>query len=68
MNLYMKIPKLSYKSYKCNQCGHIKKIQTNHYGECYGQAILKMNMCPNCSWKNPTKNITWECQEKPITK
>lgn len=56
---------LSYKKYKCSECGHVKEIQTNHYGECYGQAILKMNMCPNCSWKHPNTNIVWTCQETP---
>lgn len=58
-----KISKVSYKKYKCSECGHVKDIQTNHYGECYGQAMLKMNMCPNCSWKHPLTNIVWTCQE-----
>lgn len=62
------INKVSYKKYRCKNCGHVKKIQTNHYGECYGQAFLRMNMCQKCSWKNPRKNIVWECLEtEPIT-
>lgn len=63
----MKISPIRYKKYKCDQCGHIKDIQTNHYGECYGQAMLRLNMCPSCSWKHPMQNIVWKCLEtEPI--
>lgn len=52
------IPKL----YKCTYCGRSKMIETNHYGECYGQ--LGMNECPACSNERPGTPTIWECQEK----
>lgn len=58
----MKISKVSYKKYKCSHCGHIKDIQTNHYGECYGGKIIG-NTCPSCSWKRPLEAVIWQCQE-----
>ena len=57
------ISKISMKKYKCKNCGHVKSLSTNHYGECYGH--LGMNLCEKCSWKRPGKAVTWECQEKP---
>lgn len=54
---------VSYKNYQCSQCGHVHKIQTNHYGQCYGQALMRLNMCPECSWKHPMDNIVWTCLE-----
>lgn len=56
---------ISYKDYQCDQCGFVKKIETNHFGECYGQALLELNMCPKCSWKHPKQCIVWKCLEVP---
>jgi hypothetical protein len=36
--------KVTYKKYKCECCGNIQEIQTNHYGSC-------INYCNECSWK-----------------
>lgn len=54
---------MSSKKYQCSNCGHVKDISTNHYGECYGQASLRLNMCPNCSWKKPRECVVWRCLE-----
>lgn len=64
----MTITKMSDKLYKCSECGHTKLIKTNHFSECYGQAALRLNMCPKCSWKHPRTNIVWSCQDKPVNK
>ena len=60
---------IKFKKYKCKKCGFVKKIETNHYGECY--SLGRYNHCTNpkseCSWliniyRKPT---TWICMEKP---
>jgi hypothetical protein len=56
---------VSTRRYRCGNCGHIRMISTNHYGECYGQAALKLNMCPECSWKHQLDNVVWTCLETP---
>lgn len=61
----MQISEVKSKLYKCQNCGLEKQLVTNHYGECYGQAALRMNMCEGCSWKRPTECVIWECQEAP---
>ena len=38
------VTKISFKHYKCKECGHEKEINTNHYGECY--SLGTMNACP----------------------
>jgi len=53
--------KMSYKRYKCKCCGYEKKIQTNHWGECY--SFCNDNICPKCPpFARPN---TWICQEIP---
>lgn len=37
---------MSYKQYKCSQCGFKKEIDTNHYGECY--SVGHYNTCDAC--------------------
>jgi hypothetical protein len=59
--------KLSYKKYRCKECGAIKEIQTNHYGECYSAGHYNTCTawpckCAAAPFYNPT---TWECLEKP---
>jgi len=54
--------KASWKLYKCKKCGHEKRIQTDHYGECYG--YMDSNMCHICG-SEEQQNCTWLCQEKP---
>lgn len=55
------------KEYKCKRCGHTKKIETNHYEQCY--SLGRYNACPSCPpWaKYPEFGIvagtTWECLE-----
>ena len=39
----MKILKVDYRNFKCRNCGHVQKIQTNHEGSC-------IDYCKNCSW------------------
>jgi len=49
--------KVSWKTYKCSECGHESSHSTNHYGEIYCR-------CSGCSWKSPmspTKVLV--CQE-----
>lgn len=55
----------SKKRYKCKECGLIKELETNHYGDCYSWGHY--NCCPNCP---PCKKYpefggltTWECVE-----
>ena len=36
--------KVSYRNYKCRNCGHVQPIQTNHKLACY-------DYCKECSWK-----------------
>ena len=58
---------ISYKDYECSNCWHVKKIDTNHYGECY--SFWRSNACPKCPpykqypefWWSP---IVWKCLEK----
>ena len=51
----MSIIKAEYRNYKCKECGSIKLIQTNHYGECY--SFGNYNTCTNCPpYKRPN---TW---------
>ncbi len=38
--------KYSIKRFQCQECGHISKEGTNHYGEIYIR-------CTNCGWKKP---------------
>jgi DNA-directed RNA polymerase subunit RPC12/RpoP len=40
------IEKCCTKNYRCTECGHESKQDTNHYGEIYIR-------CSNCSWKSP---------------
>lgn len=48
------------KLYQCNQCGALKLIKTNHFGECYSWG--NVNVCPVCPpFRRPT---TWRCIEK----
>lgn len=35
--------RVTYRPYKCTNCGHEQEIQTNHTGEC-------MDYCKGCSW------------------
>lgn len=50
-----------YRRYACTECGHEKKIQTNHFGQCYSWGAY--NACPKCPpFKRPT---VWTCQENP---
>lgn len=56
--------KLATKAYLCSECSQIKMIETNHFGECYGQPLLRMNMYPNCSWKHPMVPIVWKCLDR----
>lgn len=37
-----------YRSYRCQVCGHIQNIQTNHTGVC-------MDHCMGCSWRSAYK-------------
>jgi len=34
------------KKYKCNHCGHVKEIETNHFGKVY--SIGAFGVCPKC--------------------
>lgn len=53
----------SLKLYRCKECGHEQRIQTNHYGECY--SFGNYNTCPQCPpYKRPN---TWVCVE-PVPK
>lgn len=53
------------KEYRCKRCGHVQRITTNHYGECY--SLGHYNCCPSCPpWaKYPEFGgaTTWECIE-----
>ena len=44
------------KPYKCNRCGNVSNIGTNHWGEVYSR-------CSNCSWKHPLEADSHECLE-----
>lgn len=55
------IGKYSYKDFKCRHCGHVKKIGTNHWGECY--SLGNYNSCPACGWKRPMDVTIWDCIE-----
>lgn len=49
--------KYSVKEYRCTRCGHVSRIGTNHWGECYPS-------CSECSWKNPMQPmVAHECLE-----
>jgi hypothetical protein len=37
---------ITFKNYRCKACGFEKKIDTNHYGECY--SLGNYNRCPKC--------------------
>lgn len=34
-----------WRPYKCDCCGNVRKISTNHTGPCWPT-------CPNCSWRS----------------
>ena len=52
------MPKISYKAYRCLECGHEESHQTNHYGKIYN---IK---CKGCGWKKPMQlGQTFECIE-----
>lgn len=54
------ISNLSWKTYRCKECGHKTEQQTNHFGETY--SWFNSNACPSCPpFKRPT---TWVCAEK----
>lgn len=36
---------MSYRPYRCDCCGDVHDVQTNHTGPCYPQ-------CPACSWRS----------------
>ena len=38
--------KITFKRYQCDKCGHIKKIDTNHFGPCW--SLDRFNTCPEC--------------------
>ena len=61
------IGKISYKDYQCSDCGHIKKIDTNHWGQCY--SLGHYNTCPNCppykKYPEFGGSTTWNCLEEP---
>ncbi len=49
--------KVSFKLYRCTNCGHESKHSTNHWGDIYPP-------CTNCSWKQPLETIALhECLE-----
>lgn len=53
--------KICSKPYRCQECGCQKKIETNHWGECYSWG--GHNVCPQCPpYKHPT---VWVCEEEP---
>jgi len=52
---------MSYKKYKCRECGHETQHQTNHWGPTYSWG--RVDVCPHCPpYKRPT---TWDCMETP---
>jgi predicted nucleic acid-binding Zn ribbon protein len=38
------MPTVTYRVYKCRNCGHEQHISTNHHGSC-------IDFCLECSWK-----------------
>lgn len=63
---------ITFKEYRCKACGYTKKIDTNHYGECY--SLGNYNRCPDCRPLPPDPkcpqaviypNTTWVCCEEP---
>ena len=58
--------KITFKKYECKRCGHVKEIDTNHFGECYSWGHY--NTCPNCPpWAKYPEfggSTTWVCLEK----
>jgi len=51
--------RMSWKKYKCRECGHETTHSTNHYGATY--SLGNYHACPICPpWKRPT---TWDCCE-----
>jgi hypothetical protein len=46
----IKTGKISYKNYKCTECGYESKHQTNHYGEIYPG-------CPKCARPGPKRHV-----------
>lgn len=54
------------KDYKCRRCGHVMKIETNHYGPCW--SFDRVNVCPKCPpWAKYMEfggQTIWDCQEK----
>lgn len=66
----MSAPSIKAKRYACKRCGHVRKIETNHYGECY--SLGRHNACPACPpWAKYPEfggHTTWVCKEKPTKK
>ena len=58
----------TFKRYKCSKCRHVKKIDTNHYGQCYSWGHY--NTCPNCpphaKYPEYGGSTTWDCMDKKI--
>ena len=58
---------ISLKPYQCAKCGHVKQIDTNHYGECYSWGHY--NTCPKCpphaKYPEYGGNTRWICAEQP---
>lgn len=61
---------ITFKNYHCKACGYAKKIDTNHFGECY--SFGKYNRCPKCRPLPPDPKhpqfvnyptTTWVCDE-----
>lgn len=49
--------KVSWKCYKCRECGHEQSHSTNHYGAIYVR-------CNSCSWKSPmSPTKVFDCQD-----
>jgi hypothetical protein len=40
----VKILKVRYREFRCDNCGHVQQVQTNHEDKCF-------DYCKNCSWK-----------------
>lgn len=61
--------KLSYKLYKCKECGHTTSMQTNHFGNTWSAG--KMNTCEKCpphkKYPEYDGQTIWECVYKPNT-
>ena len=58
--------KVTWKLYRCSECGCEKKQQTNHFGPTYSWG--RVNTCPDCPpYKKYAEfggSTTWECAEK----